>query len=165
MKVGRGKTFRSIWLAADGFGRSSASTSAACRMEFVIARLTNCTEAAGRRSLHVVRGAAPLIGATAAMAWRAVRDGQNPMRLFFLDSKTRYPMLIATRRPRKPEMGLVEEMRRTCGRLPPSVRTGATMRAPTHRSRKDVTINQGIPGTACADRSDRREEDGRVVKS
>src|SRR5262250_1253188 len=63
MKVD-GKHFRSIWRDADGWS-VSAIDQRRLPHEFVVARLTNCTEAAEAIRSMLVRGA-PLIGATAA---------------------------------------------------------------------------------------------------
>jgi methylthioribose-1-phosphate isomerase len=89
MKVD-GKHFRSIWLAADGWS-VSAIDQRRLPHEFVIARLTNCTEAADAIRSMLVRGA-PLIGATAAYGMAlAVRDDKSDAAI-----ERAYQMLIAT---------------------------------------------------------------------
>src|SRR5438552_15860466 len=63
MKVD-GRHFRSIWLEPDGF-TVGAIDQRRLPHEFIVARLTNATDAADAIRSMLVRGA-PLIGATAA---------------------------------------------------------------------------------------------------
>src|SRR6202040_4113355 len=59
-----GKHFRSIWLEPDGWSVAAVDQTKLPH-EFVVARITNCQEAADAIRAMLVRGA-PLIGATAA---------------------------------------------------------------------------------------------------
>src|SRR5437763_16549161 len=90
MKVD-GRHFRSIWLEPDGF-TVGAIDQRRLPHEFIVARLTNATDAADAIRFMLVRGA-PLIGATAAygMALAMRADSSDAA----LDQA--YKMLIATR--------------------------------------------------------------------
>src|ERR1700753_4184572 len=76
MKVD-GKHYRSIWLDADGW-TVTAIDQRLLPHEFVIAKITNCEEAADAIRSMLVRGA-PLIGATAAygMALAMLADASD----------------------------------------------------------------------------------------
>jgi methylthioribose-1-phosphate isomerase len=137
MKVD-GKHFRSIWLASDGWS-VSAIDQRRLPHEFVIARLTNCAEAADAIRSMLVRGA-PLIGATAAYGMAlAMRDDKSDAAI-----ERAYQMLIATRPTAINLKWALEEMRRVLRPLPPSVRTGAAYARADDIAEEDVTINQGI---------------------
>src|ERR1700751_3784781 len=112
MKVD-GKHFRSIWSDTD-----AASVSAIdwrrLPHEFLVARLTNGTEAADAIRSMLVRGA-PLIGATAAYGMAlAVRDDKSDAAI-----ERAYQMLIATRPTAINLKWALEEMRRVLRPLPP----------------------------------------------
>jgi methylthioribose-1-phosphate isomerase len=137
MKVD-GKHFRSIWLASDGWS-VSAIDQRRLPHEFVVARLTNCAEAADAIRSMLVRGA-PLIGATAAYGMAlAMRDDKSDAAI-----ERAYQMLIATRPTAINLKWALEEMRRVLRPLPPSVRTGAAYARADDIAEEDVTINQGI---------------------
>src|ERR1700750_2839337 len=137
MKVD-GKHFRSIWRDTDGWS-VSAIDKRGLPHEFVVARLTNCAEAADAIRAMLVRGA-PLIGATAAYGMAlAMRDDKSDAAI-----DRAYQMRIATRPTAINLKWALEEMRRVLRPLPPSVRTGAAYARADDIAEEDVTINQGI---------------------
>ena len=137
MKVD-GKHFRSIWLDSDGWS-VSAIDQRRLPHEFVIARLTNCDEAADAIRSMLVRGA-PLIGATAAYGMAlAMRDDKSDAAI-----ERAYQMLIATRPTAINLKWALDEMRRVLRPLPPSARTGAAYARADDIAEEDVAINQGI---------------------
>src|SRR6201986_4999436 len=137
MKVD-GKHFRSIWRETDGWS-VSAIDQRRLPHEFIVARLTNCEEAADAIRSMLVRGA-PVIGATAAYGMAlAVRDDKSDAAI-----ERAYQMLIATRPTAINLRWALEEMRRTLRPLPPSLRTDAAYARADDIAEEDVVINQGI---------------------
>lgn len=137
MKVD-GKHIRSIWLAPGGWS-VAAVDQRRLPHEFVVARLTDCTEAADAIRTMLVRGA-PLIGATAAygvaLAMRA--DSSDAA----LDRA--YAMLIETRPTAINLRWALDEMRKTLQPLPPSGRAEAAYARASEIAEEDVVINQNI---------------------
>ena len=137
MKVD-GKHFRSIWRATDGWS-VGAIDQRRLPHEFVIARLTNCAEAAEAIRSMLVRGA-PLIGATAAYGMAlAMRDDKSDAAI-----DRAYQMLIATRPTAINLKWALDEMRRMLQPLPPSARSDAAYARADDIAEEDVAINQGI---------------------
>ena len=137
MKVD-GKHFRSIWRDTDGWS-VNAIDQRRLPHEFVVARLTNCTEAADAIRTMLVRGA-PLIGATAAYGMAlAMRDDGSDAAI-----DRAYDMLIATRPTAINLKWALEEMRRVLRPLPPSARVDAAYARADDIAEEDVVINQGI---------------------
>src|SRR5215468_10497649 len=137
MKVD-GSHYRSIWRDADG---SSVGAIDQRRLphEFVVARLTNCAEAAEAIRTMLVRGA-PLIGATAAYGMAlAMRDDHSDAAI-----GRAYELLIATRPTAINLKWALEEMRRVLRPLPPSARLDAAYARADDIAEEDVVINQGI---------------------
>ena len=128
MKVD-GKHFRSIWRDADGWS-VGAIDQRRLPHEFIIARLTNCAEAAEAIRSMLVRGA-PLIGATAAYGMAlAMRDDRSDAAI-----DRAYQTLIATRPTAINLKWALEEMRRVLRPLPPSARSGCRL-CPRRRYRR-----------------------------
>ncbi len=137
MKVD-GKHFRSIWRDTDGWS-VSAIDHRRLPHEFVVARLTNCTEAADAIRSMLVRGA-PLIGATAAYGMAlAMRDDRSDAAI-----GRAYDVLIGTRPTKINLKWALEEMRRALRPLPPSARVDAAYARADDIAEEDVVINQGI---------------------
>jgi methylthioribose-1-phosphate isomerase len=137
MKVD-GKHFRSIWRGTDRWS-VGAIDQRRLPHEFVIARLTNCAEAAEAIRSMLVRGA-PLIGATAAYGMAlAMRDDRSDAAI-----DRAYQMLIATRPTAINLKWALEEMRRALRPLQPSARTAAAYARADDIAEEDVAINQGI---------------------
>jgi methylthioribose-1-phosphate isomerase len=137
MKVD-GKHFRSIWRDTDGWS-VNAIDQRRLPHEFVVSRLTNCTEAADAIRTMLVRGA-PLIGATAAYGMAlAMRDGGSDAAI-----GRSYDMLIVTRPTAINLKWALEEMRRVLRPLPPSARVDAAYARADDIAEEDVVINQGI---------------------
>ena len=115
MKVD-GKHFRSIWLEPDGWSVAAVDQTRLPH-EFIIARITNCEDAAEAIRSMLVRGA-PLIGATAAygVALAMRSDGSDTA----LDRA--YATLIATRPTAINLRWALDEMRQTLRPLPPAGR-------------------------------------------
>src|SRR5215467_13758121 len=113
MKVD-GSHYRSIWLEADG-SSVGAIDQRKLPHEFVVARLTNCAEAADAIRSMLVRGA-PLIGATAAYGMAlAMRDDRSDAGI-----DRACEMLIATRPTAVNLKWALEKMRAVLRPLPPS---------------------------------------------
>ena len=137
MKVD-GKHFRTIWLEPDGWS-VGAIDQRKLPHEFVLARLTNCAEAADAIRTMLVRGA-PLIGATAAYGMAlAMRDDNSDAGI-----ARGYDMLIATRPTAVNLKWALEEMRRVLQPLPPSSRANAAYARAADIAEEDIVINQGI---------------------
>jgi methylthioribose-1-phosphate isomerase len=137
MKVD-GKHFRSIWRDTDGWS-VSAIDQRRLPHEFVIARLTSCTEAADAIRSMLVRGA-PLIGATAAYGMAlAMRDDSSDAAI-----GRACELLVATRPTAINLKWALEEMRRVLRPLPPSARADAAYARADDIAEEDVVINQRI---------------------
>jgi methylthioribose-1-phosphate isomerase len=137
MKVD-GRHYRSIWRSPDGWS-VSAIDQRRLPHEFVIARLTTCTEAAEAIRSMLVRGA-PLIGATAAYGMAlAMRDDNSDSAI-----ERAYQTLIATRPTAINLKWALEEMRSVLRPLPPSARMDAAYARADDIAEEDVVINQGI---------------------
>ena len=137
MKVD-GKHFRSIWRDTDRWS-VSAIDQRRLPHEFVVARLTNCTEAADAIRSMLVRGA-PLIGATAAYGMAlAMRDDSSDAAI-----DRAYQMLVATRPTAINLKWALEEVRSVLRPLPPSARKDAAYARADGIAEEDVAINQGI---------------------
>jgi methylthioribose-1-phosphate isomerase len=137
MKVD-GKPYRSIWLEADGWS-VGAIDQRRLPHEFVLARLTNCAEAADAIRAMLVRGA-PLIGATAAfgMALAMHEDASDAA----IDRA--FQMLISTRPTAINLKWALEEMCAVLRPLAPSERAAAAYSRAQAIAEDDVAINQGI---------------------
>jgi methylthioribose-1-phosphate isomerase len=137
MKVD-GKHFRSIWLEGDGWS-FGAIDQRKLPHEFVVARLTDCEQAAEAIRSMLVRGA-PLIGATAAygmaLAMRADPSDAGIDRA--------YKMLIATRPTAINLKWALEEMRAVLQPLAPSERSDAGYARADAIAEDDIAINRGI---------------------
>src|SRR5882757_2029534 len=139
MKVD-GRHFRSIWLDEDGWS-VGAIDQRKLPHEFVVARLTTCTEAAEAIRSMLVRGA-PLIGATAAYGMSlAMRDDRSEAGI-----ERAYQTLIATRPTAINLKWALDEMCAVLRRLPPSGRVDAAYARADDISEQDIAINQGIAG-------------------
>jgi methylthioribose-1-phosphate isomerase len=137
MKVD-GRHFRSIWRDTDGWS-VSAIDQRRLPHEFVVARLTNCTEAADAIRSMLVRGA-PLIGATAAYGMAmAMRDDRSDAAI-----DRAHDLLIATRPTAINLKWALEGMRRVLRPLAPSARLDAAYARADDIAEEDVVINQGI---------------------
>jgi methylthioribose-1-phosphate isomerase len=137
MKVD-GKHFRSVWLEPDGWS-VGAIDQRRLPHEFVIAKLTDCAEAADAIRSMLVRGA-PLIGATAAYGMAlAMRDDRSDAAI-----DRAYDMLIATRPTAVNLRWALEEMRAMLRPLAPSARTEAAYARAEDIAEEDVVINQGL---------------------
>ena len=137
MKVD-GRHYRSIWLEADG---SSVGAIDQRRLphEFVVARLTNCTEAAEAIRSMLVRGA-PLIGATAAFGMAlAMREDASDAAI-----ERACQMLVATRPTAINLKWALEEMSAVLRPLAVSARAAAAYARADSIVGEDVTINRGI---------------------
>ena len=137
MKVD-GKHFRSIWLEQDGWS-VGAIDQRRLPHEFVVARLTNCAEAAEAIRSMLVRGA-PLIGATAAygVALAMHEDASDTA----LDRAC--AALIVTRPTAINLKWALDEMRAALRPLPPRARREAAYERANAIAEEDVVINQGI---------------------
>jgi methylthioribose-1-phosphate isomerase len=137
MKVD-GRHFRSIWLDPDGWS-VSAIDQRKLPHEFVVARLTTCTEAADAIRSMLVRGA-PLIGATAAYGIAlAMRDDRSDAGI-----DRAYQTLLGTRPTAINLKWALDEMRAMLRRLPPSARAEAAYARADDIAEQDIAINQGI---------------------
>jgi methylthioribose-1-phosphate isomerase len=137
MKVD-GRHYRSIWLEADGWS-VGAIDQRRLPHEFVVARLTNCTEAAEAIHSMLVRGA-PLIGATAAFGMAlAMREDASDAAI-----ERAYQMLVATRPTAINLKWALEEMRAVLRPLALSARADAAYGRADAIADEDVTINRGI---------------------
>jgi methylthioribose-1-phosphate isomerase len=137
MKVD-GKHFRSVWLEPDGWS-VGAIDQRRLPHEFVVAKLTDCAEAAEAIRSMLVRGA-PLIGATAAYGMAlAMRDDRSDAAI-----DRAYDMLIATRPTAINLKWALEEMRAMLRPLAPSARAEAAYARAEDIGEEDVVINQGL---------------------
>jgi methylthioribose-1-phosphate isomerase len=137
MKVD-GKHFRSIWLEPDGWSVGAVDQTKLPH-QFVVARITNCDEAADAIRSMLVRGA-PLIGATAAygMALAMRTDGSNAA----LDLA--YETLIATRPTAINLKWALDDMRSMLRLLPPAARAEAAYSRAGEIAEQDIAINKAI---------------------
>jgi len=137
MKVD-GRHTRSIWLEPDGWS-VGAIDQRRLPHDFVVARMTNCDDAAEAIRSMLVRGA-PLIGATAAygvaLAMRV--DGSDA------SLKEACGMLVATRPTAINLKWALDEMRVALRPLPPSERAAAAYARAGEIAEQDVLINQQI---------------------
>jgi methylthioribose-1-phosphate isomerase len=137
MKVD-GRHFRSIWLETDGWS-VGAIDQRRLPHEFVVTRLTNCTEAAAAIHSMLVRGA-PLIGATAAFGMAlAMREDASDAAI-----EGAYQMLIATRPTAINLKWALEAMRAVLKPLAPSARCEAAYARAEEIADEDVAINRSI---------------------
>jgi len=137
MKVD-GRHFRSIWLEPDGF-TVGAIDQRQLPHEFIVARLTNATDAADAIRSMLVRGA-PLIGATAAYGVALAMRSDNSDAA--LDQA--YKLLIATRPTAINLKWALDEMVRLLRPLPPSARADAAYARAREIAEEDVAINRDI---------------------
>jgi methylthioribose-1-phosphate isomerase len=137
MKVD-GKHFRSIWLEPDGWSVAAVDQTRLPH-EFVIARITNCEEAAEAIRSMLVRGA-PLIGATAAygVALAMRSDGSDAA----LDRA--YAALIATRPTAINLKWALDEMYAALSPLAPSARAEAAYARAGEIAEQDIALNISI---------------------
>ena len=137
MKVD-GRHTSSIWLEPDGWS-VGAIDQRRLPHDFVIARMTNCDDAAEAIRSMLVRGA-PLIGATAAygVALAMRIDGSDA------SLEEACGMLIATRPTAINLKWALDEMRRPLWPLPPSERVAAAYARAGEIAEQDVLINQQI---------------------
>jgi methylthioribose-1-phosphate isomerase len=137
MKVD-GKHFRTIWLEPDGWS-VGAIDQRRLPHEFVMARLTNCQQAADAIRSMLVRGA-PLIGATAAYGMAlAMHDNPSDAGI-----DRAYKMLIAARPTAINLKWALDEMRAVLQPLAPSARADAAYARAEHIAEEDIAINQGM---------------------
>jgi methylthioribose-1-phosphate isomerase len=137
MKVD-GKHFRTIWLEGDGWS-VGAIDQRKLPHQFVVARLTSCSEAADAIRSMLVRGA-PLIGAAAAYGMAlAMHDDTSDGAI-----ERAYKMLIATRPTAINLKWALEEMRAVLQLLAPSAREEAAYARAEDIANEDIAINQGI---------------------
>ena len=137
MKVD-GRHFRSIWLEPDGF-TVGAIDQRRLPHEFIVARLTNATDAADAIRSMLVRGA-PLIGATAAYGVALAMRSDNSDAA--LDQACK--LLIATRPTAINLKWALDEMARLLRPLPPSARADAAYARAREIAEEDVAINRDI---------------------
>ena len=137
MKVD-GRHFRSIWLEPDGF-TVGAIDQRQLPHEFIVARLTNATDAADAIRSMLVRGA-PLIGATAAYGVALAMRSDNSDAA--LDQACK--LLIATRPTAINLKWALDEMARLLRPLPPSARADAAYARAREIAEEDVAINRDI---------------------
>jgi len=137
MKVD-GRHFRSIWLEPDGF-TVGAIDQRRLPHEFIVARLTNATDAADAIRSMLVRGA-PLIGATAAYGVALAMRSDNSDAA--LDQACK--LLIATRPTAINLKWALDEMARLLRPLPPSARGNAAYARAREIAEEDVAINRDI---------------------
>src|SRR4029453_4876853 len=131
MKVD-GRHFRSIWLEPDGC-TVGAIDQRRLPPEFIVARLTNATDAADAIRTMLVRGA-PLIGATAAYGMAlAMRDDRSAENL-----DRAYDILVKSRPPEINLKWALDEMIRTLRPLPPSSRAQAAYARAVEIAEEDV---------------------------
>jgi methylthioribose-1-phosphate isomerase len=137
MKVD-GKHFRSIWLEPDGWSIGAVDQTRLPH-QFVVARMTNCDEAAEAIRSMLVRGA-PLIGATAAygvaLAMRV--DGSDAA----LDRAT--AALIATRPTAINLKWALDQMKAALLPLAASARAEAAYARAGEIAEQDIAINKSI---------------------
>jgi methylthioribose-1-phosphate isomerase len=137
MKVD-GRHFRSIWVEGDGW-TIGAIDQRRLPHEFVVARMTNCDEAADAIRSMLVRGA-PLIGATAAYGVAlAMRADPSDAAL-----ERARESLIVTRPTAINLKWACEEMRKTLAPLSPPARAAAAYARAGEIAEEDVAINQAI---------------------
>jgi len=137
MKVD-GKHFRSIWRDTDGHS-IGAIDQRRLPHEFVVAKLTDCADAAEAIRSMLVRGA-PLIGATAAYGMAlAMREDSSDAGI-----ERACQTLIATRPTAINLKWALDEMRRVLRPLPPSKRTEAAFARADDIADEDVGINRNI---------------------
>lgn len=137
MKVD-GKTYRSIWLGADGWSVEIIDQTKLPH-EFVVAKLTTAEEAANAISAMLVRGA-PLIGATAAYGMcLGLRDDASDARLEALAG-----LLIETRPTAVNLRWAMREMQEVLKPLPPAERVAAAYKNAARICDEDVAINSSI---------------------
>ena len=133
-----GKTFRSIWVEADG-STIGAIDQRRLPHEFVVAKLTTCEAAADAIRSMLVRGA-PLIGATAAYGVAlAMRTDASDASLSRACAD-----LIATRPTAINLKWACDEMRKALSPLSPSARVTAAYQRAGEIADEDVAINQAI---------------------
>jgi methylthioribose-1-phosphate isomerase len=139
MKVD-GKHFRSIWLAPDGWSVAAVDQTRLPH-EFVIARITNCEEAAEAIRSMLVRGA-PLIGATAAYGVAlAMRSDSSDAAL-----DRAAAALIATRPTAINLKWALDEMKAALSPLAPSARAEAAYARAGEIAEQDIALNRSIGG-------------------
>ncbi|HLG80983.1 MAG TPA: S-methyl-5-thioribose-1-phosphate isomerase [Bradyrhizobium sp.] len=158
MKVD-GKPYRTIWLEPDGWS-VGAIDQRRLPHEFVVARLTNCADAAEAIRSMLVRGA-PLIGATAAFGMAlAMREDASDAGL-----DRAYKTLIATRPTAINLKWALDEMRALLRPLAPEARTEAAYVRADAISEEDIVINQGIArnGLALVEAIAARKQPGETV--
>jgi len=137
MKVD-GRPYHSLWVEPDGWS-VGAIDQRRLPHEFVIARLTDCEEAAQAIRSMLVRGA-PLIGATAAYGVAlAMRSDVSDAAL-----DRAYEALIATRPTAINLKWALEEMRKVLAPLPPPARRAAAYARAGEIAEQDIAINKGI---------------------
>jgi methylthioribose-1-phosphate isomerase len=137
MKVD-GRPYRSLWVEPDGWS-VGAVDQRRLPHEFVIARLTDCEEAAEAIRSMLVRGA-PLIGATAAYGVAlAMRSKASDAAL-----DGAYATLIATRPTAINLKWALEEMRKALAPLPPPARLAAAYSRAGEIAEQDIAINKAI---------------------
>jgi methylthioribose-1-phosphate isomerase len=137
MKVD-GRHFRSIWVEPDGWS-IGAIDQRRLPHEFVIARITDCEQAADAIRSMLVRGA-PLIGVTAAYGMAlALRSDASDAAL-----DRAYAALIATRPTAINLKWACDEMRNALSTLPPSARAAAAYVRAREIAEDDIGINRGI---------------------
>jgi len=137
MKVD-GRPYHSLWVEPDGWS-VGAIDQRRLPHEFVIARLTDCEEAAQAIRSMLVRGA-PLIGATAAYGVAlAMRSDVSDAAL-----DRAYEALIATRPTAINLKWALDEMWKVLAPLPPSARLAAAYARAGEIAEQDIAINKGI---------------------
>jgi methylthioribose-1-phosphate isomerase len=137
MKVD-GRPYRSLWVEPDGWS-VGAVDQRRLPHEFVIARLTDCQEAAEAIRSMLVRGA-PLIGATAAYGVAlAMRSEASDAAL-----NRAYATLIATRPTAINLKWALDEMRKALLSLPAPARLAAAYARAGEIAEQDIAINKAI---------------------
>lgn len=137
MKV-RGRHYRSIWLAEDGWAVEIIDQTRLPH-EFSVARLETVTDAARAIATMMVRGA-PLIGATAAYGLcLAARHDASDSGL-----QSAYRTLLATRPTAVNLRWALDEMMAVIGQLPQDRRVAAAYRRSAEICDQDVAINAAI---------------------
>jgi methylthioribose-1-phosphate isomerase len=158
MKVD-GKHYRTIWLEPDGWS-VGAIDQRRLPHEFVIARLTNCAEAADAIRSMLVRGA-PLIGATAAFGMAlAMHEATSDAVI-----ERAYQMLVTARPTAINLKWALDEMRAVLRPLDPSARAAAAYARAGAIADEDIAINQGIArnGLALIEAIAARKKPGEAV--
>lgn len=137
MKV-RGRHYRSIWLAEDGWSVEIIDQTRLPH-EFSIVRLETVMDAARAIATMMVRGA-PLIGATAAygLCLAARHDPSNDA------LQSAYQTLLATRPTAVNLRWALDEMMAVVGQLPPDRRVAAAYRRAAEICDQDVAMNAAI---------------------